>query len=1154
MDSGEAVSKASLSCEKSPGSLSLDTNLVKDSSFLNVYASSDSTSNSSGFVSLSSDDNGVMSSEEGFETASEKTVLEYQGSGWTDISTGGGGDSCENFVEFTEFSMLSEDVVGEFGDDCVGKNDEVGVLGGGEVEGKLGGSCEAFSGEEFSGSFAGFSEFSKSIRDVVGEVTNDVKNPNGVGVWEGGEVEEKLVDSCEDFSGEDVVGEVSDDGCVRNIQDDEKEGVTQAEGGGTGGEAMLEDNVHGEVVLTCNAISDNANGSLALVDQMEFVANSPVKVEEDKETGDAYILPKETYDVNLSVQNETIENKISGKLFSDDSSELNLAERKTIKGEDGMKVVINGVNNMKGLGSEWVTDGMIMGSSIAAKPVRNELNPELSGYSQPDAKSSNFIQEFNGHNVMESDGVDNDEEEEEEEEEEGKLLFDSSVLTDLLKATLNVGSGGNLPVTLQDLSRLISFERPACLGSSVQSFQPAARPNGSNFFRPSGFASIEESVNTLSEEEKRKLEKLQSIRVKFLRIVKRLGLSGDDPLVTQVLYHLRRIAGRQCGPLFGLDAAKRTALQLEEDGKEDTDFSLNILILGKSGVGKSATINSIFGEEKVRIDAFQPATSTVKEITGVVDGVTIRITKKIPLDVVLYVDRLDARTQDLDDLPLLQTINISLGSSLLQNAIVTLTHAASAPPEGPSGSPISYDAFVTQCSRVLKSSIEKAVGHRNMNGVCLVENHLACRTNKGQKVLPNGQIWKQQLMMMCHSIKILNEANSIPEPQESFSYHRNFGYFSISRSLPSLMSLTLESQVHQKLLSFEQGLYNCEADIDLEDLSDSDKDEDEYDQLPPFKPLKKSRLSKLSKEQRKAYFEEYDYRVKVYQKKQWKEELKSMKALKIKGEGSTSDDNYTDEDPADEGSFPSPSQFLAQPILDPSGWDHDCGQVGVQLLKRIATSSKFPAEIDVQLSKDKNKFTIHLVSSIATKHGEKGSSMARFDLQNLGNQLAYIIRGETKLKIFKRNKTAAGITITRINDNVITGLKLEDQMTIGRQYSVAASAGMVRSQQDVAYGANIDIQRREHDYPIGRIQSLLGLSMMWLGGEFALGLNSFAQFSIGRNSKVDVRTNINSNLTGQISVRTSSSDSPFMLATIIYGAISICKRLFSGESQKFLPY
>lgn len=36
--------------------------------------------------------------------------------------------------------------------------------------------------------------------------------------------------------------------------------------------------------------------------------------------------------------------------------------------------------------------------------------------------------------------------------------------------------------------------------------------------------------------------------------------------------------------------------------------------------------------------------------------------------------------------------------------------------------------------------------------------------------------------------------------------------------------------------------------------------------LPPYKPLMKSQTAKLGRDQKKAYFDKYDYRVKLFQK------------------------------------------------------------------------------------------------------------------------------------------------------------------------------------------------------------------------------------------------------------------------------------------------
>ncbi|EPS59170.1 hypothetical protein M569_15638, partial [Genlisea aurea] len=803
----------------------------------------------------------------------------------------------------------------------------------------------------------------------------------------------------------------------------------------------------------------------------------------------------------------------------------------------------------------------------------------------------------------------------EDDDGEAKELFDSSALAALLKAATGADSdGGTITITSQDGSKLFSLERPAGLGSSLRSLRPAAaRGNRPSLFGTSAALSggrVEPEGN-LSPEERTKLEKLQQIRVKFLRLVRRLGLSPEEPTAAQVLYRLALLGGKQTAHIFNLDAAKSSASELEAAGGDDLDFSVNILIIGKCGVGKSATVNSLLGEEKSPISTFLVGTSRAEEVSGVVDGVKLRVIdtpglrpsatdqgfnrsvlssvkkrlKRTPADVVLYVDRLDSQTRDLNDLPLLRTVTAALGAPIWRNAVVTLTHAGSAPPDGPSGAPLSYEMFISQRSHVVQQSIGHSVGDLRMmspglmNPVSLVENHPSCRKNReGHRILPNGQSWRPQLLLLCYSMKILSEASSLSRsssspPLDPFDHRKLFGFRARSPPLPYMLSTMLQSRPHPKLQS-DQGGDGVDSDVDLDDeILDSDQEEgdDDYDELPPFKPLTKKQLAGISKQQRRAYFEEYDYRVKLLHKKQWKEELKRMKEMKKKGKDSTAAEYYADEE-ADSGaaapvSVPLPdmalpptfdagnpayryrfleptSQFLARPVLDTHGWDHDCGYDGVNLEHSLAIAGRFPVSYTVQVTKDKKDFTISLDSSVAAKCGDGISAMANFDIQSMGKQLAYILRAESKVKNLKKHRAGGGISVTFLGENVVPGLRIEDQVSIGKQYGVVGSAGVVRSQQDTAYGANVEVQRREVDYPIGQVQSTFSLSVIKWRGDLALGFNGLAQFAVGRNSKVAVRAGINNKLSGQISVRTSSSEHlALAIAAVIPTAISIYRKL-----------
>ncbi|KAF3568505.1 hypothetical protein DY000_02010892 [Brassica cretica] len=871
--------------------------------------------------------------------------------------------------------------------------------------------------------------------------------------------------------------------------------------------------------------------------------------------------------------------------------------------------------------SEDETEEMIFGSSEAARQFLAELEKASSGieaHSDEANISNNMSDRIDGQIVTDS------EEDVDTEDEGEEKMFDSEALAALLKAATGGGSseGGNFTITSQDGTKLFSMDRPAGLSSSLRPLKPAAAPRA---IRPNIFSNpnvtVDESEINLSEEEKQKLEKLQSLRVKFLRLLQRLGQSAEDSIAAQVLYRIALLAGRQTGQLFSLDAAKKKAVEYEAEGNEELNFSLNILVLGKAGVGKSATINSILGNQKASTDAFGLSTNSVREISETVGGIKItfidtpglkpaamdqsanskmlasvkKVMKRCPPDIVLYVDRLDTQNRDLNNLPLLKTVTASLGASIWKNAIVTLTHAASAPPDGPSGAPLSYDVFVAQCSHIVQQSIGQAVGDLRlmnpslMNPVSLVENHPLCRKNReGVKVLPNGQTWRPQLLLLCYSLKVLSEANSLLKPQEPLDQRKLFGFRVRSPPLPYLLSSLLQSRAHPKLPT-DQGGDSVDSDIEIDDVSDSeqeDGDEDEYDQLPPFKPLRKTQLAKLSKEQRKAYLEEYDYRVKLLQKKQWREELKRMREMKKNGKKVGENEfGYPGEEEDPENGAPAAvpvplpdmvlppsfdsdnsayryrfleptSQLLTRPVLDTHGWDHDCGYDGVNAEYSLAIASRFPATATVQTTKDKKEFNIHLDSSVSAKHGDSGSTMAGFDIQNVGKQLAYVVRGETKFKNLKKNKTTLGGSVTFLGENIATGVKLEDQIALGKRFVLVGSTGTMRSQGDAAYGANLEVRLKDADFPIGQDQHSLGLSLVKWRGDLALGGNLQSQVSVGRNSKIALRAGLNNKMSGQITVRTSSSDQlQIALTAILPIAMSIYKMVRpDGASDKYSMY
>ncbi|GMI88087.1 hypothetical protein HRI_002478000 [Hibiscus trionum] len=750
---------------------------------------------------------------------------------------------------------------------------------------------------------------------------------------------------------------------------------------------------------------------------------------------------------------------------------------------------------------------------------------------------------------------------------------------------------------------------PAGLGRAAPLLEPAPRvvqqPRVNGTVSQAHAQRNEDSASGEAEESDETREKLQLIRVKFLRLAHRLGQGPHNVVVAQVLYRLglaEQLHGRNGGRVgaFSFDRANAMAEQLEAAGNEPLDFSCTIMVLGKTGVGKSATINSIFDEVKFGTDAFQTGTKKVQDVVGTVHGIKVRIIdtpgllpswsdqrqnektlhsvkrfiKKTSPDIVLYLDRLDMQTRDLGDMPLLRTITEIFGPSIWFNAIVVLTHAASAPPDGPNGTASSYDMFVTQRTHVVQQAIRQAAGDmRLMNPVSLVENHSACRTNRaGQRVLPNGQVWKPHLLLLSFASKILAEANTLLKLQDT-PPGKPFATRSRTPPLPFLLSSLLQSRPQVKLPEEQQ--YGDEDDLD-DDLVESDsEDESEYDALPPFKRLTKAQIAKLTKAQKKAYFDELEYREKLFMKKQLKEEKRQRKMMKKMGAAAKDlPSDYGDsagEESSGASSVPVPmpdlalpasfdsdnpthryryldssNPWLVRPVLDTHGWDHDVGYEGINVERLFVAKDKLPISFSGQITKDKKDANVQMELASSLKHGEGKATSLGFDMQTVGKDLAYTLRGETRFSNFRKNKANAGISVTLLGDTLSAGVKVEDKLIANKRFQVVMTGGAMTSRGDIAFGGSLEAQLRDKDYPLGRSSSTLGLSVMDWHGDLAIGCNIQSQVPVGRSTNLIARANLNNRGAGQVSIRINSSE---QLQLALISLLPLLKKLLVFPQQ-----
>ncbi|KAK2967088.1 hypothetical protein RJ640_029163 [Escallonia rubra] len=751
---------------------------------------------------------------------------------------------------------------------------------------------------------------------------------------------------------------------------------------------------------------------------------------------------------------------------------------------------------------------------------------------------------------------------------------------------------------------------PAGLGRAAPLLEPAprvvqaARANGTVSYTPGQL--VEDPSSGEAEEYDETREKLQMIRVKFLRLAHRLGQTPHNVVVAQVLYRLglaEQLRGRNGGRVaaFSFDRASAMAEQLEAAGQEPLDFSCTIMVLGKTGVGKSATINSIFDENKFSTDAFQLGTKKVQDVVGTVQGIKVRVIdtpgllpswsdqrrnekilhsvrnfiQKSPPDIVLYLDRLDMQSRDFGDMPLLRTITEIFGPSIWFNAIVVLTHAASAPPEGPNGVASSYDMFVTQRSHVVQQAIRLAAGDmRLMNPVSLVENHSACRTNRaGQRVLPNGQIWKPHLLLLSFASKILAEANTLLKLQDS---PPGKPYPSRVRAPPLhyLFSLFLQSKPQLKLPQEQFGDDDDMLDEDIDESSDSD-DESEYDELPPFTRLSKAQLEKLTKAQRKAYYDELEYREKLFMKKQLKDEKKRRKMMKkMAAMAKDLPSDYSENAEEDSGgaasvpvpmpdlalpvsfdsdnpthryrSLDSSNQWLVRPVLDSHGWDHDVGYEGINVEKLFVVKDKVPVSFSGQVTKDKKDTSVQMEVASSVKHGEGKATTVGLDMQTIGKDIAYTLRSETRFNKYRKNKAMAGLSLTLLGDSLTSGVKIEDKLIVNKRGHVVVTGGAIMGRGDVAYGGSLEATLRDKDYPLGRFLSTIGLSVFDAHGDRILGWNVQSQIPVGRFTNLIGRFTLNNRGSGVVNIRLNSSEH---LELALLGLFPLLRKLLPQPVQ-----
>lgn len=619
---------------------------------------------------------------------------------------------------------------------------------------------------------------------------------------------------------------------------------------------------------------------------------------------------------------------------------------------------------------------------------------------------------------------------------------------------------------------------------------------------------------------------LQMLRIKLLRLASRLEQSPRNTVVAQVIYRLELAEqlkagkGAQKDPSnSSFDRAVALAEQAEKDGSDtDLDFTCTILLLGKSGVGKSAVINSLLGEGSAPSGTSDAdSTKKVQLIEKKIHGMTLRLidtpglqasasdirynssimndakkfTKTHKPDIVLYFDRLDIPSRsDAADLPLLKQITNTFGQAIWFNAIVVLTHAAAAPPDGANGQPISYEIYVAQRSHIVQQTIRQAAGDmRLMNPVALAENHPLCRTNRaGERVLPNGQVWKPQLLLLCFASKILTEANALLNLQadQKAAQASRAGMMGQQKvpPLPFLLSSLITTRKPRRLVEY--------ADDDFEDLENEiiSGEPSPYDipadQMEPLPTPKQVSIPAPDPQLPPSF------------------------------DGDSSAHHYRQ--------LESNQQWSCRPIVDAHGWDHETGVEGFSVEHQFVLKDQVPGVVQAQISKDKKDSNFGFEGEMSIPHARNLISTTGVDIQTVGKDLVYTARGETRWKFCAVDKIIGGLSASLVGGVVALGTKIENRFKARPGMKVVVSTGAVTAQKDVAYAGNLETIIRHSEDPSNPNSSTVSASFMNWRGDLALGCNGMSSIQVGKDTQLTGSFNINSRGTGKISVRATTNE------------------------------